>query len=75
MQFTGEPTTALLQTLQTGLNNLQRSRQYYANGMKRFDDVIEKSPFPSAVADPNSIDPTYSFTRLYYSLGPFINRR
>ena len=58
MQFTEEPTTALLQTLQTGLNNLQRSRQYYANGMKRFDDVIAEKIYSESKRGTLKFDPS-----------------
>ena len=58
MQFTGEPTTALLETLQTGLNNLQRSRQYYANGMKRFDDVIAEKIYSESKRGTLKFDPS-----------------
>ena len=58
MEFSEEPTNALLQTLQTGLNNLQRSRRYYANGMKRFDDVIAEKIYSETKRGTLKFDPS-----------------
>lgn len=58
MEFSEEPTNALLQTFQTGLNNLQRSRQYYANGMKRFDDVIAEKIYSESKRGTLKFDPS-----------------
>ena len=58
MEFSEEPTNALLQTLQTGLNNLQRSRRYYANGMKRFDDTIAEKIYSETKRGTLKFDPS-----------------
>tara|TARA_R100000697_G_scaffold9036_1_gene14673 strand:+ start:299 stop:3625 length:3327 start_codon:yes stop_codon:yes gene_type:complete len=53
-----EPTTAILETFRRGLNNLQRSRTYYANGMKRFDDPIAEKIYSETKRGTLKFDPS-----------------
>ena len=53
-----EPTSAILETFRLGLNNLQRSRQYYANGMKRFDDPIAEKIYAESKRGTLKFDPS-----------------
>jgi len=53
-----EPTSAILETFRAGLNNLQRSRQYYANGMKRFDDPIAEKIYAESKRGTLKFDPS-----------------